>query len=306
MFVGIKKNKDNERTINFLENLVIEKKPERIILFSTKSESSSRLMEDFLTALNANKLKTKIIKFEDIINDSYYYIDTQKHDLVAIDGFLNKIDLTADQEKALDLFLATHEGERIFFNCPLTPKEIFSLKGQLISESSFSRTIFGSRQLFLNEIDREEFLKMLYHFREISPDYRIKQSIDFLENKITPYQELEFISKEKIQELLSQGNDSYNTCLILTKEPQLKLIPFENLKQFDIAVRLESFAAGNGYVGKKPSNASVNEYFRTLLEGYYTFLKTGKEQYLDYLVYSSFTDLDLILEIKKEMKKINS
>lgn len=84
------------------------------------------------------------------------------------------------------------------------------------------------------------------------------------------------------------------------------MIPFENLKQFDIAVRLESFAAGNGYVGKKPSNASVNEYFRTLLEGYYTFLKTGKEQYLDYLVYSSFTDLDLILEIKKEMKKINS
>ncbi|KAF1681261.1 hypothetical protein [Bacillus sp. SKDU12] len=306
MFVGIKKNKDNERTINFLENLVIEKKPERIILFSTKSESSSRLMEDFLTALNANKLKTKIIKFEDIINDSYYYIDTQKHDLVAIDGFLNKIVLTADQEKALDLFLATHEGERIFFNCPLTPKEIFSLKGQLISESSFSRTIFGSCQLFLNESDREEFLKMLYHFREISPDNRIKQSINFLENKITPYQELEFISKEKIQELLSQGNDSYNTCLILTKEPQLKLIPFENLKQFDIAVRLESFAAGNGYVGKKPSNASVNEYFRTLLEGYYTFLKTGKEQYLDYLVYSSFTDLDLILEIKKEMKKINS
>ncbi|PNU21961.1 hypothetical protein [Bacillus safensis] len=77
-------------------------------------------------------------------------------------------------------------------------------------------------------------------------DHRIKQSIDFLENEIVPYDELKFLSKEKIKSLLLNGDDNVNSVIIITKEPKLKLVSFERLQSYDVAVRLESFAAGNG------------------------------------------------------------
>ncbi|MDN5390025.1 hypothetical protein QMZ64_21805 [Bacillus sp. LB7] len=303
MFVGVEKNKSNERTIIYLENLIINKELKRIILFSSDMDKSHRLVQDFLTALNANRFKTAIFTYEDVINQSYEVYQS-KYDLIVIDGFLNNLDLTDEENTALQQFLDFHQHKYIFLHCPLTPERVFSLKGEFLDEPSFSRSIFGCKQLFWDDSDREEFLKHLYHYREISLDHRIRQSIDFLENEIDPYYELKFLTKEKIKSLLLNGDDNINSVIIITKEPELKLVPFESLKSFDVAVRLESFAAGNGYVGKDPSNSRIDEYFRTLLEGFYTFLKTGEEQYLDYVVYSPVTDLDLILKIKKEMNKI--
>lgn len=303
MFVGIEKNESNERTITYLENLVISKELKRVILFSAEMDSSRRGMQDFLTALNANRFKTAIFTYEDVINESYE-VYQNKYDLIVVDGFLNNVDLSDQEGRALHLFLNANQHNTIFFHCPLTPKEIFSLKGNLLDETTFSRTIFGSKQLFWDDSDRGNFLEHLSHYQEMSVDHRIIQSIDFLENEIVPYDELKFLSKEKIKSLLLNGDDNVNSVIIITKDSKLKLVPFESFKSYDIAVRLESFAAGNGYVGKDPSKSRVDEYFRTLLEGFYEFLKTGKEQYLDYVVYSPISDVDLILKIKQEMNKI--
>lgn len=303
MFVGIEKNESNERTVTYLENLVISKELKRVILFSAEMDKSWRGMQDFLTALNANRFKIAIFTYEDVINESYE-VYQNKYDLIVIDGFLNNVDLSDDEGRALHLFLNANQHNTIFFHCPLTPKEIFSLKGNLLDETTFSRTVFGSKQLFWDDSDRENFLEHLSHYREMSVDHRITQSIDFLENEIVPYDELKFLSKEKIKSLLLNGDDNVNSVIIITKDSKLKLVPFESFKSYDVAVRLESFAAGNGYVGKDPSKSRVDEYFRTLLEGFYEFLKTGKEQYLDYVVYSPISDVDLILKIKQEMNKI--
>ncbi len=110
-------------------------------------DKSRRGMQDFLTAFNANRFKTVIFKYEDVINESYEVYEN-KYDLIVVDGFLNNVELSEEEYRALHYFLNIHQHNTIFFHCPLNPKEIFSLKGKLLDETTFSRTIFGSKQLF--------------------------------------------------------------------------------------------------------------------------------------------------------------
>lgn len=66
-----------------MENLVINKELKRVILFSNEMDKSRRGMQDFLTAFNANRFKTVIFKYEDVINESYEVYEN-KYDLIKI------------------------------------------------------------------------------------------------------------------------------------------------------------------------------------------------------------------------------
>ncbi|MBF0709389.1 hypothetical protein IQ283_22590 [Alkalihalobacillus hwajinpoensis] len=299
MFLGIKKNNKNNRALTFLENLVFFEKPERVILFGSKPKELTRLSEDFLTALNARGLQTEYIHISDIINQPSYYLE--KKNIFVLDGLFESVNLNEDQKENLKTFLSIYQHHNILVTCSLNPDEVFSneVRDFLDDGTTWSRNFLGCKQLFMDDQDRNKFLSYLK--QQPQGDYRIIQSLEFLSENVTPYDELDFLNKSMIKEVFKKGKDVHNTCIILTDElkPSLKLIPFKDRKLYKSAVRLESFIAGTGYVGVELSNEEINKYYRLLLEGYNNFLTTGKEVFMDVSLENNKTDLDIVLEIKK-------
>lgn len=302
MFIGIKKNNKNNRAITFLENMVFFEKLERVILFGKKPKELTRLSEDFLTALNAKGFKTEYIHISDIIESSSHHF--KKNNIVVLDGLFENIDLNKDQEEKLHTFLSIYQHDNVLLTCSLNSDEVFSnrVHDLLDDGTTWSRNFLGCKQLFMNDQERNKFLNYLKE--QPKGDYRIIKSLEFLSEDVTPYDELNFLNKRMIKEVLKKGNDNQNNCIILTDElkPSLKLIPVENRGLHKIAVRLESFMAGNGYVGVELSKEEINRYYRLLIEGYKNFLNTSEEVFMDVNLEKKKTDLDIVLEIKERLQ----
>jgi hypothetical protein len=88
-------------------------------------------------------------------------------------------------------------------------------------------------------------------------------------------------TKSDVEEVLRNGNDEIHNVLVVDWDGYVHLLPFHQGKE-GYAVRIESFQAGNGYVGPKSRLNHLNNTYLTLLEGWLTHLKTHDSVYRDY------------------------
>lgn len=302
MFVGIKKNEQNKIAVDFMENMAknYEEYQGRTIIFGSDNSGKTRLVEDFLTVLNSQGYNTLYVHVDEILNGEVI-VDARNFDLIAVDGLFSNLNYDGDQITNLHLFLSVHQHDNLLLTCPLSPDEVFSMKIKNYLDFggiTWSRTILGSRPLFMNSEESLRYLELLN--LEKSSDYRLVQSREFLSKEIIPYNELKFLSKKVIEEVIQNGDDSKHNFLVITKDEEVRLLNYEEFRgNENIAVRLEGFMAGNSYVGKKPSNSLVSEWYGLLLEGYYSFLRTGEESYMDISFNRGMSNQDFITEIKK-------
>lgn len=99
-------------------------------------------------------------------------------------------------------------------------------------------------------------------------------------------------TKSDVEEVLRNGNDEIHNVLVVDWDGYVHLLPFRQGKE-GYAVRIESFQAGNGYVGPKSRLNHLNDTYLTLLEGWLTHLRTHDSVYRDY---SSTRDEEEILK----------
>ncbi|WP_053361942.1 hypothetical protein [Bacillus sp. FJAT-27251] len=304
MFLGVNKTELNQRAINYLENLVVDFDTfrSRLILFGKDPETRTRLAQDVLTILNSQNRKTKYIHINQIINDEISFSKITNLDLVVIDGLLDKKSINEEHVQKIGNLLNVLQHSTIFITCSLASEEVFSEEIRNYFDNGgvrWSRNFLGCKQLFLDDSERSIFIHYLNN--EPKGDYRIIQSIDFLSKEIPPFNQLSFLNHSIINDLISKGNDDYHNSLVITSDRKVQLMPFSQVKvnREKIAVQLEAFMAGNGYVGCEPSNSELNQYFTFLLHGYHTYLKTKKPVFVDN-VNATKMNYDIIREIKKE------
>lgn len=113
-----------------------------------------------------------------------------------------------------------------------------------------------------------------------------------------------FFTKEEMAEVLKAGNDERHNSLIVTFDGTVQLVPFtRDIK--DYAVRYETFAAGNSYVGEKSQLNHLDRTYQGMLEGWVEFLGQGKENregiYKDYATYESTVE-----ELQRKAQKLVS
>lgn len=92
------------------------------------------------------------------------------------------------------------------------------------------------------------------------------------------------ITKEQLRSVLLKGDDTVRNLLFIDFDgfPILKKLgnymPYESS---GMAVRLESYGAKNGYVGRV-NEQHIEDTYQTVLEGWDLHLSSGKEIYRDY------------------------
>lgn len=112
-------------------------------------------------------------------------------------------------------------------------------------------------------------------------------------------------TKEELAILLKNGDDSDHNVLIIDFDGNLQLIPLMGRMPSsitDCAVRYETFAAGNGYVGSEESASDIDDTYQALLEGWLDHLEIGDSFYREHSD-CQLTIEQLIEAIKKEIEK---
>ena len=112
-------------------------------------------------------------------------------------------------------------------------------------------------------------------------------------------------TQQEIFNELKRGNDGVSNILVIDEMGFSKLLAWEEFIYSDpqrYPVRLESFDAGNGYVGKERTYENVDSEYRMCLEAWLLHLQCGRSIRQDF---SSKGEQELIEEIKKELTKFN-
>ncbi len=86
-------------------------------------------------------------------------------------------------------------------------------------------------------------------------------------------------TQQELEAVIASGNDELYNTLILTLDGHFRLIhPSERTEFSPIAVRHETFCAGNGYVGTKAAvdDRFIRETYFSTLESWIEHLRTGE------------------------------
>jgi serine/threonine protein kinase len=90
-------------------------------------------------------------------------------------------------------------------------------------------------------------------------------------------------SKQEIADAMRRADDRNNNTLVIDENGYVKII--NNKKQATLyPVRLETWCAGNQYVGKYSDLGTLEETYRLSLQGWLYHLKFGKVVYADYFL----------------------
>lgn len=104
-------------------------------------------------------------------------------------------------------------------------------------------------------------------------------------------------TKQEIEKEMREADDRINNQLIIDEYGYARVI--ENVGDGDLyPVRHESWDAGNVYVGKYSTLSTLDDDYISSLQGWLLYLKTGKNQYMDY-VHDNRDEKELLDEIKK-------
>jgi hypothetical protein len=104
-------------------------------------------------------------------------------------------------------------------------------------------------------------------------------------------------TKSEIEEAMRSADDRKGNMLVIDENGCAKVIQDTN-NGFLYPVRHESWDAGNMYVGKYSKLSTLNDNYLSSLQGWLTYLETGKNVYMDYVHENSNVE-GLIKEINK-------
>lgn len=93
-------------------------------------------------------------------------------------------------------------------------------------------------------------------------------------------------TREQLRNVLISGNDSHSNSLVIDYDGNPKLVPLLNRSAINVTeypVRVESFQAGNGYVGSQASLSHLDGTYLALLEAWEMHINTGRSFYLDHV-----------------------
>ncbi len=101
-------------------------------------------------------------------------------------------------------------------------------------------------------------------------------------------------SEQEIKELMINADDRNNNQLVIDEYGYARIITDDSGNLYP--VRLESWDAGNLYVGKYSSLDTLHDNYISCLQGWLLYLKTGKTQYNSY-VHSTVSDETELIEM---------
>lgn len=104
-------------------------------------------------------------------------------------------------------------------------------------------------------------------------------------------------TRAEIEKIMSNADDRVENQLVIDEDGHAKIIS-NTVEGFLYPVRHESWKAGNVYVGKYSQLKTLDEDYIMSLQGWLLYLKTGREQYMDY-IHENSDEKQLIEEIKK-------
>lgn len=108
---------------------------------------------------------------------------------------------------------------------------------------------------------------------------------------------LHLFTKEEIEEVMRNADDRLNNQLVIDENGYAKVIS-EHRYGHLFPVRHETWMAGNEYVGKYSNLSSLDDDYISSLQGWLSYLKTARNQYMDY-VDKSVNEKSILYEIKK-------
>ena len=202
------------------------------------------------------------------INDfnAIYYIEYQKNSLDFSD--------LADYMKMLPICLC-RDGQ--FKHCNST--EIFYFD----SEESAKKAFSNCKQMILNKCLNAGYKEDNFNYLRIR----------FLKGKLKP---THLFSEQEIRELMLKADDRVFNRLVIDADGVARIVSGNEIDD-EYPVRLEAWHAGNVYVGKYSDLSGLKIAYLCALNGWLTYLKTGKSQSIDYAYENN--EIKLIEEIMK-------
>lgn len=106
-------------------------------------------------------------------------------------------------------------------------------------------------------------------------------------------------TRNEIERNMKNADDRVNNQLVVDEEGYARIIKNDQIRYGHLfPVRLESWNAGNMYVGKYSNLNTVDDDYHTLLQGWLDYLISGEAQYGDYPDHRTPIDI-LIKEVEK-------
>lgn len=308
IFIGVGKSAKNERAITFLENVVLNPNDhiDRVLLCGSETFLTSSLVTSFLSLLSFQGYRVKYFREEDIIEPGIENaLVNSEWNIIALDGLFSHRTLTEDQMDRLHDFLNAHQHSYLVITTPLSPDEIFSSEiiNMLDEGITWSRTFLGCKQLFMDIEDHNTFLELCESVQQ-SLDYRLRQTIDFLRAPIKPYDDFDGgFTREDVRQAILSGNDARHNVLTVDTFGRVSLRDLTKTKgDKNIAVWLEAYMAGNGYVGTEPDKYDLDNSYCLLLDGYLAYLDTDEPQFRD-LPHSGLSEKELVSKIRDRLRR---
>lgn len=104
-------------------------------------------------------------------------------------------------------------------------------------------------------------------------------------------------TKEEIEEEMKKADDRFSNQLVIDEDGYAKVIKNEGYGYL-FPVRHESWNAGNVYVGKYSTLSTLEDDYISSLQGWLSYLQTGRKQYMDY-IHENRNERELLEEINK-------
>lgn len=104
-------------------------------------------------------------------------------------------------------------------------------------------------------------------------------------------------TKKEIEDIMRSADDRLSNQLVIDEDGYARIIS-DNTSGYLYPVRHETWDAGNVYVGKYSKLSTLDDNYISSLDGWLSYLETGRKQYIDY--FDDTTDeKELIQRIKK-------
>lgn len=108
---------------------------------------------------------------------------------------------------------------------------------------------------------------------------------------------IHLFTKKEIEELMRNANDRVNNMLVIDENGYAQII--QNIREGILyPVRIESWGAGNMYVGKYSDLSDLNRTYLCALQGWLSYLQKGRSVYMDY-EYDNSNIKNLLMQIKQ-------
>ncbi len=139
---------------------------------------------------------------------------------------------------------------------------------------------FGETLPYLNKTGEMKISGATYPVNPRGGNMSELSSSAFIEAKVRRAIKPRRFSIEELREVIATGNDDRNNSLVVDLQGYFRLMDFSEARSghADIAIRHETYCAGNGYVGNKAAQDDefIEREYLSSMEGWIIHLMTDK------------------------------